>query len=51
MLMQNPAAFFGLYFKYSGLRVTNMPRGYCWIVKGYVVWGLDMRFLGQKREK
>ncbi len=24
-----------------------MPRGYCWIVKGYVVWGLDMRFLAE----
>jgi hypothetical protein len=42
---------FDLYIQYSGWRVTKMPRGCCCGIMGYVVWGLDMRFLGRKWQK
>jgi hypothetical protein len=33
-------------FKYSGLRVTNLPTLFPLLCVLYVVLGLDMRFLG-----
>jgi hypothetical protein len=40
------AAFLDLYIQYSGLSGTKMPTLTIPFSIGYVLWGLDMRFLG-----
>jgi hypothetical protein len=42
---------FDLYIDYSGLELTNMPCACCWMSMGHGVLGLDMGFLGRRREK
>jgi len=34
---------FSIYIQYSGLQVTNVPRGCYCLAMGWVVLGLDMR--------
>jgi hypothetical protein len=40
-----------IYIHYSELEGVNMSSVSPWMRRGESVWGLDTRFLGQKREK